>query len=37
MVAVEGEEVVGGGVVVGKGEGELTSGAPDAPPTTQEE
>ena len=37
VAGVEGEWVVGDGVVVGEGEGEVSSGAPCAPPTAQEE
>ena len=33
----KGEGVVGDGSVVGQGKGEVSSGAPRAPPTTQEE
>ena len=37
VTGVEGEGVVGDGVVVGEAEGEVSSGALCAPPTTQEE
>ena len=37
VAGVEGEGFVGDGVVVGEGEGGVCSGAPCAPPTTQEE
>ena len=36
VAGVEGEGVVGDGVVVGEDEGEVSSGAPCAPPPTQE-
>ena len=37
VAGLEGEGVVGDGSVVGEGEGAVSSGAPRAPPTTQEE
>ena len=37
VAGLEGEGVMGDRSVVGEGEGGVTSGAPRAPPTTQEE